>query len=50
MGVALGQFNACVGDIEGNVAKMRDFHARATELGADLVVFPKMAVCDAPTY
>ncbi len=48
MRVALGQFNACVGDIEGNVAKMRDFHARAMELGADLVVFPEMAVCGYP--
>lgn len=48
MRVALGQFNACVGDIEGNVAKMRDFHARAIELGADIVVFPEMAVCGYP--
>lgn len=50
MRVALGQFNACVCDIEGNVAKMRDFHSRAMELGEDLVVFPEMAVCGAPTY
>lgn len=50
MRVAFGQFNACVGDIEGNVAKMRDFPARAMELGADLVVFPEMAVYGAPTY
>ena len=48
MRIALGQFNACVGDIEGNVAKMRDFHARAIELGADLIVFPEMAVCGYP--
>jgi len=48
MRVALGQFNACVGDIEGNLAKMRDFYARAIELGADLVVFPEMAVCGYP--
>jgi NAD+ synthase (glutamine-hydrolysing) len=48
MRVALGQFNACVGDIEGNVAKMRDFHTRAIELGADIVVFPEMAVCGYP--
>jgi NAD+ synthase (glutamine-hydrolysing) len=48
MRIALGQFNACVGDIEGNVAKMRDFHARAIELCADLIVFPEMSVCGYP--
>jgi len=42
--VALGQFNACVGDIAGNMMKMREFHAQAVRLGADLIVFPEMAV------
>jgi len=46
--VALGQFDACVGDIAGNVAKMREFHAQAIRLGAGLVVFPEMAVCGYP--
>ncbi len=46
--VALGQFNACVGDIAGNMAKMREFYAQAIRLGADLVVFPEMAVCGYP--
>jgi len=48
MRIALGQFNACVGDIEGNTAKMRDFHARAIKLGANLVVFPEMSICGYP--
>ena len=46
--VALGQFNACVGDIAGNIVKMREFYAQAIKLGADLVVFPEMAVCGYP--
>lgn len=46
--VALGQFNACVGDIAGNMMKMREFHAQAVRLGADLIVFPEMAVCGYP--
>jgi NAD+ synthase (glutamine-hydrolysing) len=46
--VALGQFNACVGDITSNVAKMCEFHARAIKHDADLVVFPEMAICGYP--
>lgn len=46
--VALGQFNTCVGDIAGNIVKMREFYAQAIKLGADLVVFPEMAVCGYP--
>jgi NAD+ synthase (glutamine-hydrolysing) len=46
--VALGQFNAHVGDIAGNIAKMKEFYAQAIKLGADLVVFPEMAVCGYP--
>ncbi len=46
--VALGQFNACVGDIAGNIVKTREFYAQAIELDADLVVFPEMAVCGYP--
>jgi len=48
MRVALGQFNACVGDITGNVAKMQEVYAQAIGAGADLVVFPEMAVCGYP--
>ena len=46
--VALGQFNAVVGDLIGNVEKMRRFYARAVEAGVDLLVFPELAVCGYP--
>ena len=48
MRIALGQFNATVGDLAGNVAKMKEVWAKAVEGGADLVVFPEMAVCGYP--
>ena len=48
MRIALGQFNATVGDLAGNVAKMKKVWAKAVEGGADLVVFPEMAVCGYP--
>jgi len=46
--IALGQFNATVGDLTGNVAKMKEFYAKAVEAGADLVVFPELALCGYP--
>jgi NAD+ synthase (glutamine-hydrolysing) len=46
--IALGQFNASVGDISGNVEKMRDIKDRAFSLGADVLVFPEMSVCGYP--
>lgn len=46
--VALGQFNAHVGDIAGNITKMREFYIQAIKLDADLIVFPEMAVCGYP--
>src|SRR5438105_4155149 len=46
--IALGQINATVGDLEGNVAKMVEWTARATEAGADLVCFPELAVTGYP--
>lgn len=48
MRVALGQFNAVVGDLAGNAEKMRRFYARAVEAGVDLLVFPELAVCGYP--
>ena len=48
MRVALGQFNATVGDLSGNVEKMKTMWAQAVEAGADLVVFPELAVCGYP--
>jgi len=46
--VALGQFNALVADIEGNVQKMRSLYAEAIELGMDVMVFPEMCICGYP--
>jgi NAD+ synthase (glutamine-hydrolysing) len=46
--VALGQFNATVGDLTGNVEKMKGLWAQAAAAGADLVVFPELAVCGYP--
>jgi NAD+ synthase (glutamine-hydrolysing) len=46
--IALGQFNATVGDLAGNVEKMKQMWARAVEAGADLVVFPELAICGYP--
>jgi len=46
--VALGQFNAVVGDLSGNVEQMKAIWARAVASEADLVVFPELAVCGYP--
>ncbi|MGE5293535.1 MAG: NAD+ synthase [Solirubrobacterales bacterium] len=48
MRIALGQFNATVGDLAGNVAKMKKIWARAMEAKADLVAFPEIAICGYP--
>ena len=48
MRLALGQFNATVGDLTGNVETMRGLWERAVADGADLVVFPEMAICGYP--
>jgi NAD+ synthase (glutamine-hydrolysing) len=44
MRVALAQINVTVGDIEGNTAKIREYLGQAREAGAQLVVFPELAV------
>jgi len=46
--VALGQFNATVGDLAGNVAKMKETWKQAVAAEADLVLFPELAVCGYP--
>ncbi|MHC4062694.1 MAG: NAD+ synthase [Planctomycetota bacterium] len=48
MRVALGQFNAVVGDLAGNAERMRNICAQALESKADLVVFPELAICGYP--
>ena len=48
MRVALAQINATVGDIPGNEAKVREQLARAREAGAQLALFPEVAVTGYP--
>ena len=48
MRVALGQFNAVVGDLAGNAKKMREIYAGAVRSDVDLLVFPELAVCGYP--
>ncbi|MHC4535832.1 MAG: hypothetical protein ACYS6K_17920 [Planctomycetota bacterium] len=38
MRVALGQFNAVVGDLAGNAEKMREIYVRAVRSDVDLLV------------
>jgi len=44
MRVALAQINTTVGDIWGNIEKMADALAKATDAGADLVAFPELSI------
>ena len=48
MRVALGQFNAVVGDLAGNAEKMRNLYTKALASDIDLLVFPELAVCGYP--
>lgn len=45
MKIALAQLNYCIGDIEGNTAKIVDAAHHAQSEGADLVVFSELSVC-----
>ncbi len=46
--VALAQFNAVVGDLSGNAARIADWSERARSHGASLVVFPELALSGYP--
>jgi NAD+ synthase len=46
--IALAQLNPIVGDITGNVAMLEAARAKATKLGADLVVFPELFITGYP--
>ncbi|MFH1718045.1 MAG: NAD+ synthase [Planctomycetota bacterium] len=48
MRIALGQFNAVVGDLNGNAEKMRKIYARAVRADVDLLAFPELAICGYP--
>ena len=46
--IAIAQTNPTVGDIEGNLALIREARARAAEEGADLVLFSELVICGYP--
>jgi NAD+ synthase (glutamine-hydrolysing) len=46
--LALAQINCKVGDLEGNVAKIAEHIAAARDAGAELVLFPELAVTGYP--
>ena len=46
--IALAQMNAVVGDIDGNAAKIEQLAAQARDGGAQLVVFPELALTGYP--
>ena len=48
MRIALGQFNSVVGNLSGNVEKMKKFYHRAIQEKVDLLVFPELAICGYP--
>lgn len=48
MRIALGQFNAVVGDFAGNTKRMQQIYDQAVQDDVDLLVFPELAVCGYP--
>ncbi len=46
--LAMAQINCTVGDLEGNFKKIASFLRRAREEGADIAVFPELAVTGYP--
>lgn len=48
MRIAMAQINATVGDLEGNIAKIKEYISRAKNGKADLVIFPELAVTGYP--
>jgi NAD+ synthase (glutamine-hydrolysing) len=46
--IAMAQINSTMGDLEGNIEKIRKLLADAEGCGADLVVFPELAVTGYP--
>jgi NAD+ synthetase len=48
MKIGVAQIDTTVGDFQGNVLRIRDAYRRAAVLGADLVLFPELAVSGYP--
>jgi len=48
MKIALGQINPTVGDFCGNADKILDYSRKAKDRGADVILFPELAICGYP--
>lgn len=48
MKIALGQINPVIGDIESNKKKIEEIYWKGCSDGADLVIFPELAICGYP--
>src|SRR6185312_11750330 len=48
LSIAIAQLNSTVGDIAGNVEKVRRARAAAAAEGADLIVFPELFIAGYP--
>ncbi|WP_297316177.1 NAD+ synthase [Bifidobacterium indicum] len=46
--VALAQIDTCVGDLDGNAAKVMDYCRKAASRKADMVIFPEMTLTGYP--
>lgn len=46
--IQLSQINPCVGDLDGNVAKILQEYKKANEANCDLVIFSEMVICGYP--
>ncbi len=46
--IAIAQFNAHVGDLEGNADRILEFATRARDGGADVMLTPELALCGYP--
>lgn len=46
--IAMAQINPIVGDIEGNIGKIKKYIERAEKHNADIVIFPELAVTGYP--
>ena len=48
MRIALAQIDSIIGDFDGNTRKVIAYASAAGEQGADLVLFPELALCGYP--
>ena len=48
MRIAIAQFNAHIGNFEGNLTKMLQMTEDAKQQGADIICFPELATCGYP--